>query len=61
MANCFLVAGVSAGQRAQRHHPRHESHFGVRFTGPDKLVQLIEVGEVAVCRRRGYERLDRAG
>ena len=28
-------AGVGAGQRAQRHHPRHESQIGVRFAGPD--------------------------
>ena len=32
---------------------------GVRLAGRDKLVYLIGAGEVALCRRRGYERLDR--
>ena len=29
--------------------------------GRSKLIHLIGAGEVALCRRRGYERLDRAG
>ncbi len=40
------VAGVSAGQGAQRHRPRHEAEIGVRFAGPDKLVHLVGLGEV---------------
>ena len=40
------VAGVGAGQGAQRHRPRHEAESRVRFAGPDKLVHLIEAGEV---------------
>ena len=40
------VARVRPGQAAQRHQPRHETEIGVRFAGPDKLVDLIEAGEV---------------
>ena len=41
-----LVAGIGAGQAAQRHQPVHECELRVRFTGPNKLVDLIEAGEV---------------
>ena len=47
------VAGVGAGQAAQRHHPRHEAQIGVRFAGSDKLVHLIEAGEVVQRLGRG--------
>ena len=40
------VAGVGAGQGAQRHQPRHEAEIGVRFAGRNKLVHLVEAGEV---------------
>ena len=40
------VAGVGAGQRAQRHRARHETEIGVRFAGLDQLIHLIEAGEV---------------
>ena len=40
----FAVAGVGAGQAAQRHHPRHETEIGFRFAGRDKLVHLIGIG-----------------
>ena len=40
------VAGVGAGQGAQRHRPRHEAESRVRFAGPDKLVYLVGLGEV---------------
>ena len=46
MANCFLVAGVGAGRRAQRHHSRHEASLRVRFAGRQQLVHLIGTGEV---------------
>ena len=56
------VAGVGAGQGAQRHRPRHEASFGVRFAGRDKLVHLIGEGEASPRRWWGFaERLDRAG
>ena len=54
-------SGVGARQRAQRHRSRHEAPIGVRFAGPDKQVHLIEAGEMALRRRRGYERLDGTG
>ncbi len=41
-----MVAGVGAGQAAQRQQPRHEAEIGVRFAAPDKLVHLIGLGEV---------------
>ena len=54
------VAGVGAGQAAQRQQPRHETEIGVRFAGPDQLVDLIGEGE-APPRRWGFaERLDGA-
>ena len=54
------VAGVGAGQGAQRHHPGHETQVGVRFAGPDKLVHLIEAGEVVQRLGRGFaDRLHR--
>ena len=49
------VAGVGAGQRAERHHPHHEAQIGVRFAGRDKLVYLIGLGEALPCRGRGLE------
>ena len=55
------VAGVGAGQAAQRQQPRHEAEIGVRLASRDQLVHLIEAGE-APPRRWGFaERLDRAG
>ena len=48
------VAGVGAGQGAQRHHPRHEAQIGVRFAGLDKLVHLIGLGEVVQRLGRGF-------
>ena len=41
------VSGVGARQAAQRQQPCHEPQISVRFAGPDKLVHLIEAGEVA--------------
>ena len=52
-----LVAGVGAGQAAQRQRSRHEAHVGVRFTSPDKLVHLIESGEVVPRLGRRLEGL----
>ena len=49
-----LVAGVAAGQAAQRHRPRHETKIGVRFAGPDKLIHLVEAGEVVQRLGRGF-------
>ena len=55
------VAGVGAGQGAERHHPCHEAPIRVRFAGPDKLVHLIGLGEVVPRRWWGFaERLDGA-
>ena len=55
------VAGVGAGQGAQRHHSRHETEIRVRFAGPDQLVYLIGEGEAPPRRWWGFaERLDRA-
>ena len=56
----FPVAGIGAGQGAERHRSRHEAEIRVRFTGPNKLVHLIGLGEM-VCRlARGVaERLHR--
>ena len=45
--------GVAAGQGAQRQQPRHEAKIGVRFAGTDKLVHLIEAGEVVPRLGRG--------
>ncbi len=54
------VAGVGARQGAQRHHSRHETESGVCFAGRDKLVYLIESGEVVERLRRGVaDRLHR--
>ena len=54
------VAGVGAGQAAQRHQPRHEAESGVRFAGRDKLVHLVGLGEVVERLGRGVaDRLDR--
>ena len=50
----FPVAGVGAGQGAKRHQPRHKAPVGVRFAGTDKLVHLIEAGEVVQRLRRGF-------
>ena len=47
------VAGVGAGQAAQRHHPRHEPQIGIRLTGLDKLVHLVGLGEVVPRLGRG--------
>ena len=58
----FAVAGVGAGQRAERHRPPHEAPVGVRFAGADKLVHLIGKGEVVPRLGRGVVGcLDRAG
>ena len=38
------VAGVGAGQGAQRHHPRHETEIRVRFAGLDQLVHPDRLG-----------------
>ena len=57
----FPVAGVGAGQGAQRHRAAHETEIGGRLAGRDKLVHLIGEGEMVLRRARGYERLDRAG
>ncbi len=55
------VAGVAAGQAAQRHQARHETEIRVRFAGPDQLVYLIGEGEAPPRRWWGFaERLDRA-
>ena len=40
------VTGVGAGERAQHLQPRHETQAGVRFSGRDKRVHLIDEGEV---------------
>ena len=56
----FTVAGIGAGQRAQRQQPRHEAQIGVRFAGRDKLVHLIGLGEVVARLGRSFaDRLDR--
>ena len=56
----FPVAGISAGQAAQRQQPCHEAQIGVRFTGPNKLVHLVGLGEVVPRLGRGFaERLHR--
>ena len=48
-------------QGAERHCARHETEIGVRFAGADKLVHLIEAGEVVQRLGRGFaERLDGA-
>ena len=39
--------------------PRHETKIGVRFTGPDKLVHLIEAGKVVQRLGRGVEGFNR--
>ena len=46
------VTWVSAGQRAQHQQPRHETQLGGLFSGRDKLVHLIEAGEVVSGGRR---------
>ena len=52
-------AWVASRQGAQRHRARHEAEIGVRFAGRDKLVHLIEAGEVVHRLGRGFaERLD---
>ena len=57
----MLVAGVGAGQAAQRHQPRHETEIGGRFAGRDKLVHLVGLGEVVERLGRGVaDRLHRA-
>ena len=57
----MLVAGVGAGQRAERHHSRHEARLRVRFAGPDQLVYLPGNGEAAPRRWWGFaERLAKA-
>ena len=48
------IAGVGAGQAAQRHHPCHEAQVRVRFAGRNKLVHLIEAGEVVQRLGRGF-------
>ena len=57
------VARVGAGQRAERHQPRHKAEIGVRFAGRNKLVHLIGLGEVVLRLGRGLEGLspDRPG
>ena len=39
-----VVAGVGAGQGAQRHHPRHETQIGGGFAGLNQLVYLVSLG-----------------
>ena len=51
------VAGVGAGQAAQHHHPRHEAEIRVRFAGRNKLIHLIEAGEVVNRLGRGVAEL----
>ena len=46
------VAGVGAGQGAQRHRAAHEAKIGVRFAGLRQLVHLIEAGESPLRRVR---------
>ena len=55
------VVGVGAGQAAQHHHPRHEAEIGVRFTGVNKLVHLIGLGEVPFRWPGFADRQGRAG
>ena len=55
------IAGVGAGQGAQRQQPRHEAEIGVRFAGRDQLVHLIGLGETPLRRAVRAERLDGAG
>ena len=42
------------GPIAKRHQPRHEAESGVCFAGPDKLVHLVEAGEVVYRLGRGF-------
>ena len=54
------LPGLIRGRRAQRHQPRHEAEIGVRFAGRNKLVHLVEAGEVVQRLRRGVaDRLHR--
>ena len=49
-----LVSGVSAGQAAQRQVAPQVADIRYRFAGPNKLVHLIEAGEVVFglgCQR----------
>ena len=49
-----LVSGVSAGQAAQRQLAPQVADIRYRFAGPNKLVHLIEAGEVVFglgCQR----------
>ena len=55
------VAGVGARQAAQCYCAGHEAEIGVRFTGRNKLVYLIGLGEAPLCQSCALERLDRAG
>ena len=48
------VAGVGAGQRAERQEPRHEAQIGVRFAGRNKLIHLIGLGEVVARLGRSF-------
>ena len=50
----FAVAGIGAGQGAQRHHSRHEPKIGVRFAGRNKLVHLVGLGEVVPSLGRDF-------
>ena len=56
-----IKAGVAPWQKPwKRHHSRHEAPVRVRFAGPDKLVHLVEAGEVVERLGRGVaDRLDR--
>ena len=55
---CALVAGVAAGQAAQRHHPRHEAEISVRFAGPNQAGSPDRsLGEVVHPLRRGFAEL----
>ena len=46
------VAGVGAGQAAQRHHSVHECKLRLRFAGRNKLIHLLEQAEVSAAVSR---------
>ena len=57
----FPVPWIGAWQTTQREQPSHEAEIGVRFARANKLIDLVETGEVVPRLGRGGHQGSTAG
>ena len=57
----FRSPGLGAWQTTQREQPPHEAEIGVRFVRANKLIDLVETGEVVPRLWRGGRQGSTAG